>query len=223
MTFSIVARCPATGSFGMAVSSSSPAVAARCAYARAGVGAVSTQNITDPTLGPKMLDLLALGADAQTAVDVAVASTPFADFRQLSAVDAQGRVATWSGARTLGTHATAHSTDAAAAGNLLANTNVPAAMLKSFHAAEGLLAVRLIKAMRAALDAGGEEGPVHSIGLKVVREVSWPIIDLRVDWSDDPVTALEALWAVYEPQVEPYVQRALDPASSPRYGVPGDK
>ena len=59
MTFSIVARCADTGMFGVAVSSSSPAVAARCAYARAGVGAVASQNVTDPRLGPQGLDLMA--------------------------------------------------------------------------------------------------------------------------------------------------------------------
>ena len=64
MTFSIAARDPATGMFGMAISSSSPAVAARCAHARAGVGVVASQNITDPRLGPKGLDLMAGGLTA---------------------------------------------------------------------------------------------------------------------------------------------------------------
>ena len=67
MTFSIAARCARTGMLGLAVSSSSPAVAARCAYARAQVGAVASQNITDPTLGPRLLDLMALGATAPEA------------------------------------------------------------------------------------------------------------------------------------------------------------
>ena len=65
MTFSLVGRCARTGRFGVVVASSSPAVAARCAWARAGVGAVATQNITDPRLGPRLLDLLALGRSAR--------------------------------------------------------------------------------------------------------------------------------------------------------------
>ena len=69
MTFSISARCPDTGMFGIAVSSSSPCVAARCAHARAGVGAVATQNVTDPRLGPKGLDLMASGLSAADALD----------------------------------------------------------------------------------------------------------------------------------------------------------
>jgi uncharacterized Ntn-hydrolase superfamily protein len=72
MTFSIVARCSRTGQFAVAVSSSSPAVAARCAFARAGVGAVTTQNVTDPRLGPWALDLMAAGASAEQARDTIV-------------------------------------------------------------------------------------------------------------------------------------------------------
>ena len=71
MTFSIVARCATTGQFGVAISSSSPAVAARCAHARAGVGAVATQNITNPALGPLMLDRMAAGNWADAAVSAA--------------------------------------------------------------------------------------------------------------------------------------------------------
>src|SRR5262249_8989777 len=91
MTFSIAARCARTGMLGIAVSSSSPAVAARCAYARAQVGAVGSQNITDPTLGPKLLDLIALGATAADAVRIVSGSAPYIAYRQLVAVDAAGR------------------------------------------------------------------------------------------------------------------------------------
>ena len=69
MTFSLVARCPDTGMFGVAIASSSPAVAARCSYARAGTGAVASQNVTDPTLGPLMLDLMQGGLSACDAID----------------------------------------------------------------------------------------------------------------------------------------------------------
>ena len=86
MTFSIAARCARTGMLGIAVSSSSPAVAARCAYARAQVGAVGSQNITDPTLGPRLLDLMALGATAPEAVRIVAGSAAHITFRQLLAV-----------------------------------------------------------------------------------------------------------------------------------------
>jgi uncharacterized Ntn-hydrolase superfamily protein len=97
-------------------------------------------------------------------------------------------------------------------------------MLAAFEAQGGHLATRLLKALAAGLERGGEAGPVHSAGVLVAHEVSWPIVDLRVDWSDsDPIGELERLWLLYEPQVDAYVQRALDPAGAPVFGVPGDQ
>lgn len=224
MTFSVVARCAETGMFGVAVSSSSPAVAARCAYARAGVGAVASQNITDPTLGPRGLDLMAEGAGADQAVKTLRATGRHIEYRQILAVDAAGRAAAFSGAECLGLWAESRDDDVACAGNLLANDGVPAAMVAAFRDSAGPLGDRLIATMRAAVAAGGEAGPVHSAGLKLVHEVPWPVADLRVDWSDDcPVEALAALWQRYQPQLEDYVRRALDPAAAPSYGVPGDR
>ncbi len=86
MTFSIAARCVETRMFGVAIASSSPAVAARCAHARSGTGAVATQNITDPALGPRILDLLARGRGADGALHEALSCTPFGDYRQLIVV-----------------------------------------------------------------------------------------------------------------------------------------
>ena len=224
MTFSIAARCAETGMFGIAVSSSSPAVAARCAHARAGVGAFGTQNITDPRLGPLGLDLMAEGASAVEAVAALVQSAPHIEFRQLIAVDAAGGTAAYSGDRTLGTHATVQAHNAVAAGNLLRNGEVPAAMLAAFQRAQGHLGDRLLTAMAAAITAGGEEGPVHSAGMILVRDVAWPVADLRVDWAeDDPIGQLHKLWDIYKPQLEAYVTRALNPTGAPSFGVPGDR
>lgn len=223
MTFSIVARCAETRMFGIAVSSSSPAVAARCAHARAGVGAVASQNITDPSLGTKALDLMALGADAAQAIEVLRASAPHMAFRQVTAVDATGRSAVHSGPNVLGTWAEARDENVACAGNLLANPRVPQAMAEAFKSARGHLGDRLLAAMHAAIAAGGEVGPVRSAGMQLVREVSWPVADLRVDWTEAcPIQALSDVWAVYKPQLDDYVTRALNPSSAPSYGVPGD-
>ncbi len=224
MTFSIVARCAGTGMFGVAVASSSPAVAARCAYARAGVGAVASQNITDPTLGPKTLDLMALGASAPEAMAVLKATGAHIGYRQVLAVDAAGRAAIHSGANVLGTHAEAWAGNVASGGNLLAGEGVPQAIVDGFLATSGHLGDRLIAAMRAAVAAGGEEGPVHSAGLKLVDKVPWPVADLRVDWTEGcPIEALADLWDIYKPQLDAYVARALDPSTAPSYGVPGDE
>jgi uncharacterized Ntn-hydrolase superfamily protein len=225
MTFSIAARFPEANMFGVAIASSSPAVAARCAHARRGAGAVATQNITDPSLGPQILDGLEHGAGAREALEAALHSTPFGAYRQLIVVSREGAPVVHSGAKVLGIVGSAVGVDAAAAGNLLARMEVPTAMIAAFEAA-GLdhFAARLLHALRAGVEAGGEAGPIHSAGLLVVRDVSWPIVDLRVDWADDdPVAELTALWERYEPQVEDYVRRALDPAAAPSFGVPGDR
>jgi uncharacterized Ntn-hydrolase superfamily protein len=223
VTFSIVARSADARLFGVAIASSSPAVAARCAHGRAGAGAVATQNITDPSLGPRTLDALGRGLTAQAALDEALSTTPFAAYRQLLAIGGAGPPAIHSGAQGLGIVNAAIGAHAAAAGNLLANPAVPAAMITAFEAATGHLGDGLLHALRAGLDAGGEAGPVHSAGLLIVREVSWPIVDLRVDWSDDdPVAALGVVWRLYAPQIDDYVRRAIDPSRAPSYGVPGD-
>lgn len=224
MTFSIVARCAETGMFGCAVSSSSPAVAARCAHVRAGAGAAASQNVTDPSLGPAMLDLMERGATATEAVAIVRRGAAHIEYRQLAAVDGSGRAEVFSGTKVLGTHAEAVVHDAACAGNLLANPGVPNAMASAFTAARGHLGDRLLAAMKAALAAGGEEGPVRSAGMMLVDGVSWPVADLRVDWSEDcPIEGLERVWEVYKPQLQDYVTRALDPTRAPSYGVPGDE
>ncbi len=223
MTFSLVARCPRTGQFGVVISSSSPAVAARCAHARAGIGAACTQNITDPRLGPRLLDLMAEGIPAPTAMHLVVNEAEHIEYRQLLAVDATGATASFSGAKTLGIYNVAEGDGVAAAGNLLASPDVPVAMLAAFMAREeDDLGDRLVYALGMGLVAGGEAGPVHSAGLLIVDQVPWPVTDLRVDWSDDPIGDLARLWDLWKPQMAAYVTRALHPAEAPAYGVPGD-
>ena len=225
MTFSIVAHCPRTGQFGVALSSSSPAVAARCAHARAGIGAVATQNVTDPRLGPQGLDLLAGGLDADEVVArLETSAGPHAPWRQMTAIG-PGGAAAFSGSRALGRNGHVIGVQAVAAGNMLAGDGVLPAMLTAFAADPAApLGERLVAALEAAVAAGGEEGPVHSAGLLVVADQSWPLVDLRVDWADNaPIAELRDLWTLWQPQMDAYVTRALDPAGAPSYGVPGDE
>ena len=224
MTFSLVGRCARTGMVGVVVSSSSPAVAARCAHARAGVGAAASQNVTDPRLGPLMLELIESGRPARDAVAAVAAQAPHAQHRQLTAVDSIGGSGAFSGERTLGRYGSALGIGAAAAGNLLAADEVPAAMLSAFASrADEQLGDRLLAALRAGLDAGGEEGPVRSAGMLVCDTESWPQTDLRVDWDDAPIERLAELWRLWQPQAAAYVARALDPEAAPSYGVAGDE
>lgn len=223
MTFSLVARCVRTGQFGMVISSSSPAVAARCAHVRAGVGAVASQNITDPALGPMILDRLEAGLSAADALRAVTEGRAFIDFRQLLVVDRAGAVAIHSGSEVLGIWGEARGKDCAAGGNLLANPDIPVAMVRAFEVATGHLGERLMLALEAGLKAGGEAGPVHSAGLKIADRLSWPLADLRIDWAEDPIGMLRAAWDVFSPQMAAYVQRAEDPTKAPSYGVPGDE
>lgn len=225
MTFSLVARCKDSGMFGIAISSSSPAVAARCSWAEAGVGAVASQNVTDPSLGPAALALMKNGASAASALSEIASTKNFIEYRQLLAVDKNGTTHIHSGSKALGTVAEYATTDAASAGNLLDNTTVPEAMVEAFQSTKGHLGDRMIKALQAALSAGGEAGPVHSAGLLLIDNVSWPVAELRCDWAPDtcPIDNIATAWSAYKPQLDDYTQRALDPTQAPSYGVPGDE
>jgi uncharacterized Ntn-hydrolase superfamily protein len=224
VTFSLIGRCERTAMLGAVVASSSPAVAARCPWARARVGAACTQNLTDPTLGPALLDRLEAGRSAEDALEDVVVTAPHVEYRQLTVVDARGGTATFSGERTLGRHGASTEPGCAAAGNLLGSGDVPDAMVAAFIAEPSVhLGDRLLASLRAGRDAGGEEGPVHSTGIVVADRVPWNVVDLRVDWrDDDPIEELGRLWKLWKPQVDEYVMRALDPASAPSFGVPGE-
>ncbi len=221
MTLSLVAHLD--GAFGIVISSSSPAVASRCAHLRPGVGAVASQNVTNPALGPTVLDGLAGDRDPDAAIAAALAPDAFADYRQVTAVDARGRVAVHTGAQALGVHGSWVGEACVAAGNLLAADDVLQAMVAGFAAASGALEDRLLAALERAVDAGGEAGPLRSAGLAVVEAASWRTTDLRVDDHDRPVAELRRLWQLWSPQKADYLARALAPASAPSYGVPGDE
>ncbi|MFC3452873.1 DUF1028 domain-containing protein [Amycolatopsis speibonae] len=225
MTFSIVAREHSGGivRFGIAASSSSPAVAARVAHLVPGVGAAASQNVTDPRLGGRLLDRLAEHGDAERALSEVTAAASGVEYRQLTVLGPTGPGFAYSGDRTLGTHATATADGVVAAGNMLAGEHIPQSIVDAFLSSTGELEQRLVSALQAGLDAGGEEGPVRSAGLAVVSDVDWRITDLRVDWADDPVGKLAELLDVWLPQRDDYVTRALDPGTAPSYGVPGDE
>jgi uncharacterized Ntn-hydrolase superfamily protein len=241
MTLSIAARDPRTEALGIAIASSSPAVASRCVHLRAGVGAVASQNVTNPGLGINVLDILSTGTPAAQALQRAWDGDPASEYRQVAVVDAAGRTAVRSGTKTLGTHAALAGDGVAAAGNLLGSPAVVDAMHTTFAASRSaapfassassppsatddpsVLEDWLLAALRAGLDAGGEEGPVRSAGLAVVEGVSWPVTDLRVDFHNDPFAELTALWQLWRGQKADYLRRALEPEAAPAYGVPGD-
>jgi uncharacterized Ntn-hydrolase superfamily protein len=214
MTFSLTARCPNTGAFGVAISSSSIAVASRCAWPDA-FGAVTSQNLTNPALGLTGQKLLRQGLGAAAVLDLLLKGDPDPAWRQLAVIDRFDRVAWHSGTRALPECAVATHPGVVAMGNLLANSAIPEAMLKGFEAASGApLAERLMCGLEAGLVAGGETAPVRSAGVKVCRTHDWPVVDLRVDWHDAPIAELRALWIEYAPQEATFIQRARDPSGA---------
>lgn len=216
MTFSIAGRCARTGMLGAVVTTSSMAVGGRCAYAKAGVGAVLTQHRTDPRLGPKMLDHLAAGEPPEAMMRALEDNDANLRWRQLAAIAADGQAAFFNGSKITSIAKGRVGRDCVAIGNILRTVDVVDAMVESFEAsAAEPLAERLLRAIEAGLAAGGELRQVKSAGLLVVHRESFPYVDLRVDLSAQPLTELRFLWELYRPEAETYVVRAVDPDRAP--------
>ena len=199
MTFSIVGLCEQTGMVGVAISTSSIAVGSRCPWVRAKSGAVSTQNVTDPSIGEEVLGNIDSGMEASKALDKTMHNRPYADYRQVIVIDHVGNTACYAGTNSLGTHEVATGINCIAAGNLLESKNIPYAMIDEF-ASHGKkhLAERLLLALEAGIKSGGEEGPIHSAALLVANEQSWPLVDLRVDWTEEcPGAVMRKLWSSF--------------------------
>ena len=222
MTLSFAAWDETTGQLGAAISSSSISVSSRCLHWRSGVGIALSQNITDPRLGQQMLALLDDGVEVEAVIDTVTTGTPFINYRQLALIDNQGKTGLFSGEAMLGCFASSQGMHCVAAGNLLANEGVPAAMVRSFENSSGNFGTRVLGSLLAGVDAGGEAGPLHSAGLLIGGSPSWPLAELRIDWDDDPISKMIAGWQVYEAQIDDYVTRAYNPEDAPSYGVPGD-
>lgn len=217
MTYSIAARCPRTGAFGIAITSSSICVASRCAWVGP-LGAVLTQNVTDPQLGPAGQALLRMGLGAGAVVQQLVAGTPEPAYRQVAVIDRYGAIAFHNGEEALPKVGMAYGAGAIALGNLLASEEVPARMVAGFEAdAEAPLAERLMRGLEAGLEAGGETGDEHAAGLHVAHIHDWPVVDLRVDWHETPIPVLRDLWTRYAAEQEAFLERARAPGGAPSF------
>lgn len=211
MTFSIALRCPKTGHFGIAGTTSSMAMGARCLFVNHDAGAVITQHRTDPRLGLVALRHLRAGASAQEALD-AVAATPGIEWRELAIVDRQGNTAARQGSNQEPIYARAFGPGMVAVGNILRNESVPTAMVVAAEAAADLpIAERLLAALDAGLAAGGEVFALSSAALRVAEYDDFCSIDLRVDKSAEPLADLRRLWDAYAPQKDNFVERVMNP------------
>ncbi len=203
MTFSIVARDPANGDFGVAVSTARCAVGARCPFTRARIGAVATQARVNTLLGLQGLALLEQGLDAQMALGRLLESDEGRDVRQVQLVDSTGRTAAHTGAETVPWAGHLLLDQFAVAGNMLTGPEVLAAMADAFSRSTGPLWDRLAAALQAGQDAGGDKRGRQSAALVVARDDPFPLVDIRVDDHPDPVPELRRILRLYVAQWAP--------------------
>lgn len=204
MTWSIVARDPATGAFAVAVTTCAFAVGARCPFVRSGVGAVATQSMSNPYLGPAILDGLARGLAPRAAIESVLAADEGSGIRQVHAVDATGRAAAWTGRNCVdwAGHATADSFSVA--GNMLAGPAVVGDTHKAFASRSDLpFAERLVAALEIGQTAGGDKRGRQSAALLVTTTEDFADVNIRVDDHTEPLAEIARLLALWRRTSEP--------------------
>lgn len=203
MTFSIVARDERTGRLGVAAASHFLGVGRLAPWARAGVGAIATQAFVDPAYGPRGLDLLAAGHSPQDALDRLLAADPDHGQRQVAMVDAAGALAVHTGRHCYAEAEHAAGPGVSAQGNMLGAPGIPQAMVEAYLHARGDFAHRLLAALRAAEQGGGDARGRQSASLYVVAAdraeppIAGVAVDLRVDDHDDPLRELGRLLGLH--------------------------
>lgn len=209
MTWSIVAHDPATGAFAVAVTTCAFAVGASCPFVRAGIGAVSTQSMTNRYLGPAVLDGLARGLAPAAAIEGALAGDDGAHLRQVHAVDRHGRTAAWTGRHCVEWCGSAEQPGLSIAGNMLAGPAVVGDTLTRYLADAHLpLPERLMAALDAGQAAGGDRRGRQSAAMLLTTTEDFPDINLRVDDHADPLAELRRLLTLWRDQAAPRLATA---------------
>jgi uncharacterized Ntn-hydrolase superfamily protein len=194
LTWSLLAHEPETGTFAVAVTTCALAVGASCPFVRAGVGAVSTQSITNRYLGPAVLDAMARGLSPAAAIEGALVGDEGKNLRQVHAIDRHGRSAAWTGENCVEWAGAHTGTGWSVAGNMLAGEGVLADTVASFLARTELaLPERMIQALQAGEAAGGDKRGRQSAALKLITTEDFPDLDLRVDDHANPLNHLDRL------------------------------
>lgn len=196
MTYSILAHDPETRAFGTAVASRFFAVGALCTHAGGGVGALSTQALVNPMYGPDGMAMLRQGTHADEVVNRLVGPDPGKAQRQLHVMDRTGRTAQHTGTDCVGWAGHLQGVHISVAGNMLAGPDVLPAMLHSFATAHGSMAMRLLAALQAGEDAGGDKRGRQSAAVRVHTVDPYPDLDIRADDHPDPLAELRRLHAV---------------------------
>ncbi len=202
-TYSIVARDPETGEMGVAVQSHWFSVGSIVAWGEAGIGVVATQSFVNPSFGPRGLELMKSGMTAEEALDLLIASDESREFRQLAILDAKGNVKAFTGNKCIEGAGHLIGNNYSVQANLMLNDLVPKAMAEAFEKTKGPLAERMVAAMEAAQNVGGDIRGQQSASILVVRGKStgnlWEdrLIDLRVEDHLQPVDEIKRLLKVY--------------------------
>lgn len=192
MTLSIVARCPDTGQVGVAAATGTPGVGKLLTWARARVGAVATQGWVNPYLGIDALDLLANGHPAARVLEAVLALDPAPEQRQVGLVDAWGHTATWTGPACADWAGARQGDGWCVQGNLLESGRGVAECAAAFatHDRGRPLVERLMAALESGVRAGGDRRGERSATVYVMDVEEYPLWDVRVDDSRDPITDL---------------------------------
>jgi uncharacterized Ntn-hydrolase superfamily protein len=198
MTWSIVAHDPATRAFAVTVATRSFAVGASCPYVRSGVGAVSTQSLTNRYLGPAILDLMQQGLGPDAAIERALSSDEGRHLRQVHAVGRDGRTAAWTGRHCVDWCGERTGLNVSVAGNMLAGPEVVAATFGALAARPDLaLPERMMAAMEAGEAMGGDRRGRQSAAMLLTTTEDFPDLNLRVDDHADPLAELRRLLGLW--------------------------
>ncbi len=218
MTFSIVARCPHTGHFGIAAVTALPAVGKLVTHAHPRAGAVATQALLNPYLGIDGVRMLREGANAHAVRDALVAADPGIESRQFGIVDAEGRAVTHTGSNNLAWAGATTGEGFAVQGNRLAGAHVVAAIADAFtREPNDPLPNRLIEALEAGATAGGDRDGERSATIYIVADEEYPLWDIRVDEHREPIAELRRLHDIFARDLLPHIKRMpsrADPAGS---------
>lgn len=214
MTFQIAGRCERTGRFGVAIATRPIAVGARCPFFAPGHGVVVTMAFTNPRLGPLGTNLLRLGYSAPKVLAEIAASDPYIEHRQLCVIDRDGNAVARTGAENKVWSGAFTARNVVAMGNNLTSEKTASVMFDLWSRSDGQpLEERLLAALEAGRDAGGQNGGQHSAALVVYGTEINAYIDLRVDEHDEPIGELRRVYEAFKPLVPYYyVRPGSDPA-----------
>ena len=206
MTFSIIARCPRSGQFGVAAATAMPAVGKLLSHAAAGAGAVATQAQVNPYLGLDGLALLRQGLSAKVALERLKGTDPCMELRQCALIDANGHSVCWTGDKCIPWAGSLAGEQFSVQGNRLVGPQVLDAVAEAFrHAEKRPLIERLIEALAAGDQCGGDRHGESSAVIYVVDQEEYPLWDIRVDHHLDPVAELRRLHKVFAREVLPEI------------------